>query len=229
MNDDKLRTAYNMHVEGNAPSNRSGCPSPEQLQRLAESGQGGDSNNLKLLNHVFSCAYCRADFALLRAVETSVQSSAESEQAQRQATQKRNGWFSSPRIAIAASLLLAIGIGGEFWLRAQARASALRGAPIDTSDVVIVAPSANTAISPDAPFVWRKVAGAATYEVQLLDTNGVVIATHITSDTVFTPATEDRARIAALTKLDWFVSARRSDGNERRSAIARVSVNVRGP
>jgi hypothetical protein len=230
MSDDKLRAAYNTYVNHNAPRDRSGCPTPEQLQALAESGQGGSSTNLKMLDHVFSCAFCRADFALLRAVQTGVQtdvqSSSRTEQAAGTKTETRRRWFTGPRIAIAASLLFAIGIGSESLRRA--RSPELRGSPTDASDVVIVSPPANATTSPDAPFVWRKVAGAVSYELQLLDSAGGVITSQVTSDTVYTPNSDERARIAALSKLDWFVSARRSDGNERRSAITRVRVKATG-
>lgn len=226
MSDDKLRAAYNAYVHDNAPRDRSGCPTPEQLQTLAESGQGGNNTNLKMLDHVFGCAFCRADFALLRAVQTGVQSSNETEQASGTKTEPRRTWFTGPRIAIAASLLFAIGIGSESLRRA--RSSELRGTPTDASDVVIVSPSVNATISPDAAFVWRKVVGAVSYELQLLDTAGGVVTSQITSDTVYTPNSDERARIAALSKLDWFVAARRSDGNERRSAITRVQVKATG-
>ncbi|MEO7997366.1 MAG: hypothetical protein ABI852_07970 [Gemmatimonadaceae bacterium] len=221
MSDDKLRAAFNTHVANNAPSDRSACPSPEQLQTLAESGQGSNSTNLKMLDHVFGCAYCRADFALLRAVHTGVQSA---QQADGYSTRKPSlvGRFSAPRIAIAATLLLAIGIGGESFRRS--RAAVVRGDGGDTTDVVVVSPAAASVIAPDAAFVWHKVAGAVTYEVQLLDTTGVVIASHISADTVFNSSADARARIAAVPALDWFVSARRDDGNERRSAMIRVQV-----
>lgn len=220
MSDDKFRTAFNTDVTNNAPGNRLACPSPEQLQSLAASGQGGNSTNLKMLDHVFGCAYCRADFALLRAVHVGVQL-AESESVRQ--TPNRN-WFTGPGLAIAATLLFAIGIGGEVFRRS--RASELRGANTDASDVAVVSPASASTIAPDVAFVWHKVAGAATYEIQVLDTAGVVIASHITADTVFTSSAEERGRIAAVLAFDWFVSAKRSDGNERRSAIARVHVNA---
>ena len=137
-------------------------------------------------------------------------------------------WFTGRRLAIAAALVVAIGIGGNSVRRANdvTRDNVLRNAPGDASDVVTVSPLVNGQFAADAQFVWRKVSGAVTYEIQLLDTTGVVIATHVTADTVFTPAADDRAKLATVKLFDWFVSARRSDGNERRSSIARVRVDA---
>ena len=225
MSDDQLRAIYNARVAGDAPPDRVNCPTPEQLQRLAGSENGGSAQNLTLLDHVFGCAYCRPEFALLRSVQTA----SEAHDGVGAARVKANTrWFTGPRLAIAAALVVAIGIGGNSVRRANdvTRDNVLRDAPGDASDVVTVSPLVNDQFAADAQFVWRKVSGAVTYEIQLLDTAGVVIATHITADTVFTPAADDRAKLATVTLFDWFVAARRSDGNERRSSIARVHVGT---
>ena len=122
--------------------------------------------------------------------------------------------------------MVAIGIGGNTVRRANdvTRDNVLRNAPGDASDVLAVSPLVNDAFAADAQFVWRKVSGAVTYEIQLLDTTGLVIATHVTADTAFSPAPGDRAKLATAGVFDWFVAARRSDGNERQSAIMRVRV-----
>lgn len=221
MSDDKLRAIYNARVTASAPADRTNCPTPEQLQLLTESGKGGSASNIALLDHVFGCAYCRPEFALLRAVQFE---SEDADTSQRARTKARNRWLTGPRLALAAGVLVAIAIGGESLRRMSGDApqDVLRSAPGDASDVVLVAPARDAVLSVDAPFVWRKVTGAVTYEVQLLDTTGVVIATHVTSDTVFSPAADDRAKLASAKVFDWYVSARRADGNERRSSIARA-------
>jgi len=225
MSDDQLRASYNARVARDAPADRATCPSPEQLQRLAESGKGSVAPNLTLLDHVFGCSYCRPEFALLRSVQTASEASDSGSAARTKAATR---WFTAPRLAIAAAVLVAIGIGSNSLRRPHddTPANVLRNAPGDASDVVTVSPLVNELFAVDAPFVWRKVSGAVTYEIQLLDTAGVVIATHVTADTVFSPAADDRAKLAAAKTFDWFVAARRSDGNERRSNIARVRVGI---
>ena len=225
MSDDQLRAIYKVRVASDAPADRANCPSPEQLQRLAESGKGGSAPNLTLLDHVFGCAHCRHEFALLRSVQTA---SASADRVSAARANAATRWFTAPRLAIAAALLVAIGIGGNSLRRPHddTPANVLRSAPGDASDVVTVSPLVNQAFAANAQFVWRSVSGAVTYEIQLLDTTGVVIATGVTADTVFSPAADDRAKLATAKVFDWFVAARRSDGNERRSNIARVRVGT---
>ncbi|MEO7360424.1 MAG: hypothetical protein ABI120_08840 [Gemmatimonadaceae bacterium] len=225
MSDDQLQARYNAQVARNAPTDRAACPSPEQLERLADGGNGHGASNLTLLDHVFGCAYCRPEFALLRSVQTTAESADRGSAARTKAATR---WFTAPRLAVAAVVLVAIGIGGNALRhpRDDMRANVLRNAPGAASDVVTVSPLVNDLFAVDAQFVWRKVSGAVTYEIQLLDTTGVVIMTHVTADTVFSPAAEDRAKLAAAKIFDWFVAARRSDGNERQSNIARVRVRT---
>ncbi|MEP6834276.1 MAG: hypothetical protein ABJB74_12845 [Gemmatimonas sp.] len=225
MSDDRLRAIYNARVASTAPGNRADCPSPDELQRLAQSGAGGSTTNLKLLDHVFGCAYCRAEFALLCAVQTATETGEGVLPARAKASAR---WFTGPRLAIAAALLVAIGIGGAALRRSSSNdsSSAVRGSTEDASDVVIVAPAKNAKFTLDAQFVWRRVAGAVTYEIQLLDTAGVVLGTHVTADTTFVPGADERATLSAAKQFDWFVVARRADGNERRSAVLRATVSV---
>lgn len=218
MNDDKLRALYGARVAASVPADRSCCPSPEQLQRLAESGNGGNSANLAMLDHVFGCAYCRPEFALLRTVQAESEAVGGATTAR---TKAANRWLTGPRLAIAAGLLIALGIGGESLRRMRAGESSdvVRNAAVDANEIALVAPLSNTA---GAKFVWHKMAGAITYEVQVLDTNGSVLATRVTSDTVYSPSASEREQFELAGMVDWFVVAKRSDGNERRSSIARV-------
>ena len=225
MSDDELRAIYNARVASSAPADRVNCPSPEQLQLLVERETDSSAPNLTLLDHVFGCVNCRPEFSLLRSVHTA---SVTADGVSAARTKVAPRWFTAPRLLIAAALLVAIGIGGNALRRPHddTPANVMRNSPSDASDVTTVSPLVNDAFAADAPFVWRKVSGAVTYEVQLLDTTGVVIATYITADTVFSPAADDRAKLATARVFDWFVAARRSDGNERRSNIARVRVGT---
>ena len=218
MSDDKLRAIYNARVAGTAPANRADCPTPEQLQLLSERANGDSASNLAMLDHVFGCAYCRAEFAILRTVQSEPDAAKASSAAQSKAASR---WLTGPRIAIAAGLLLAVGIAGESLRRMRLNDSSdvVRNAGGDASDVVLVAPLANAA---GAQFVWRRVTEAVTYEVQVLDTVGGVLATHVTSDTVYTPSDAERAKLELAGRIDWYVAARRADGNERRSNIVRA-------
>lgn len=217
MSDDKLRAIYNARVVNDAPENRVNCPSPEQLQLLAENGKGGDAEALALLDHVFGCALCRAEFALLRTVNAASKTGEGSSPAETKAASR---WFSPSRFAIAATLVIAAAIGSAT-LRRSGSTDTVRSTGADANDIVLVAPLPDVA---GAQFIWRKMTGAVTYELQVLDTTGSVLAGEITSDTVFKPTPDQRARLESAGTIDWFVAAKRSDGNERRSSVARVRI-----
>lgn len=222
MIDERLRSIYAARVASTAPANRSNCPTPEQLAEIARGARGDGSARLALLDHVFACAECRPEFELLRAVESSADEEPVVSVARANAARV---WFTGPRIAAAAALLVAVGIGG-YSLRGaldSVEANTVRGGAADSSDVVVVSPTPATA---SAQFVWRKVPGAVTYEVQVLDTTGSVLLSSVGSDTVYMPTEAERLRLQAAGTVDWFVAAKRADGNERRSSIARVLLIV---
>ena len=95
MDDQELRAAYESVLAGTDTGSRETCPSPEDLEALVFT-VGGEDERLALLDHVMSCAACRRDFDLLRAMK-----SAE--------PQERR--FSLRPILMAASVIVALGVG----------------------------------------------------------------------------------------------------------------------
>ncbi len=212
MSDPSLRAAYQSAVEKNAPTNRDGCPGAEALSALAASTHVGDhAAESAMLEHVLACARCRPEFGLLRVANV--------------ATQGDSRWARTPftmqQVGLAAALLLAVGIGGEAWRQSQQAET--RATPLDAADVVLVSPLAGQV--PPGRFVWRAVRGAAAYQWEVLDSAGTAVLQGTTSDTTVQLSPTDSATVARLSLFDWMVTARRSDGNERRSALVRV----RGP
>lgn len=216
MTDPSLRAAYRVAVENTSPPNRAGCPSADELCVLAASTRVGDnSTDTALLEHVLSCAHCRPEFELLRATNM----------AARGETHRTRSRFTVQQIALAATLLMAVGIGGAAWRRSQT--SQTRATPVNDSDVVLVSPSSGNAQPLTARFVWRAVNGAVAYHWEVLDSAGAAIVQATTADTTSQLSATDSVRLAALPFFDWMVTARRSDGNERRSALTRVQVSER--
>ncbi|MEP6764791.1 MAG: hypothetical protein ABJB66_10795 [Gemmatimonadaceae bacterium] len=216
MSDEKLKSAYNAYVSASAPADCSACPSPEKLEALAAGNDAaGDSTSMALFDHVFSCAYCREDFALLRSVQSATNSTAN----------RRSKLHTFTGVAAAAVLLLAIGFGTNKLLRSPD--VIVRGAPDGASDVILISPVATVNFADVGKFSWQGVAGASSYELEVLDTNGVVVLTRVTANTSLPLPTDDAARVASLPSFDWFVTARRADGNERRSAITRVRLSAK--
>lgn len=237
MSDEKLKAIYNARVAANAPSSRAGCPSPEALERVAAGPKEGAEPDLAVLDHAFACAHCRAEVALLRSVQSEIASSELSERdntvplliaregrAAKAAARRKADlrWFAGPRLAAAAAILIAVAVVTQT-ARNRAADNVVRDAG-DSGDVSVVSPTANGELAIDGAFVWRSAGSGVTYELQLLDTAGAAIASQVTSDTIYTPDAVTRERLNSAGVVDWFVSARRSDGNERRSPVVRVRV-----
>lgn len=215
MSDEKLRAAYQSQVRSNVPLNRAGCPTADELNALATARQVGDNAvQMAQLDHVLSCAACRPEFELLRATHAA---------ARDEPTQSAR-FFTPRRIGLAAMLLVAVGIGGEVLRRSQNATtdSETRAAPADASELVLVAPLSGDGQQFTGHFMWRATVGAAAYQLEILDSSGTALAQMTTADTTARLTAEDSARVAAVPAFDWMVTARRSDGNERRSALTRI-------
>lgn len=216
MSDESLRAAYQARVAHSTPADRSGCPSPEALNGLAGANRSGDDRaQLAVLEHVMSCAACRPEYEVLRSVHRA--------ELTEKPLAKSNRAFRL--VSIAAALVLAAGIGGEAWRRSRdvtVRDAGVDNAGVDNADVVLVTPAANSPRPINGRFVWRSVAGTSAYQLEILDSTGTLIAQQTSADTTIQLSPPDSARVAALPVFDWMVVARRTDGNERRSALTRV-------
>jgi hypothetical protein len=72
------------------------------------------------------------------------------------------------------------------------------------------------------------VPNASAYTIELLDTASAVLVSRITPDTTISLSDDELARVKAASTFDWMVTARRGDGNERRSTLTRVRL-ANGP
>ena len=68
MSDDRLRDLYAIAVSGQSAGAAGEHPAPEVIAALVRR-EGPEEGRLATLDHVMSCADCRRDFDLLRAVE----------------------------------------------------------------------------------------------------------------------------------------------------------------
>src|SRR5215208_1442587 len=99
MSDTRLQELY-----ARALDRRSGganCVTPEELLALVRS-DGREEQRLRVLDHVMSCAECRREFELLRALTKAGESSAGR-------FQDRVQWKRLAPLAVAASLLIVVG------------------------------------------------------------------------------------------------------------------------
>ena len=180
---------------------RDGCVSLEALLAVVEK-RGTENERLRAINHAMACAECAEELELLRATRVV-----------RDRARVPNIAF-----ALAASVLLAAGLGYYTLGRRQAERpndDLTRGT---AGEVHLVSPSANaTAID---TLVWHAVTGATSYRLELRSDDGQLLTRGTTTDTTF--AVPDGARVTRRSVVYWTVSARLTDGTEVRSAAQRV-------
>ena len=139
---------------------RAGCPSPDELQRLADRSLG-ETDRLRLFDHVMACADCHREYAMLDAVE---------------AGKPRRA---APRLfALAATLLLAVGVS-LLWRATRPGGEVVRG---DEFTVQLLAP--DPGVVPANPrFAWRGGSVGSTYRFEILQEGGVPLYGVLTTDT----------------------------------------------
>ncbi|MBK6842761.1 MAG: hypothetical protein IPK33_06130 [Gemmatimonadetes bacterium] len=186
---ERLQALYQRAMASGTTS-RGEHATPEALLAVVER-RGSDDDRLLTMDHVMGCASCREGFDLLRAVHD-----AEPQRAR----PARPAWTS---MALAASLLLAVGISAVRWRTASGpdvetmRGSVALPTAIAPTDVV-PADSART-------FVWHAVAGALRYDLELLRADGGLLHSAATSDTTY--ALPMTVALGAGTQYQWLVSA----------------------
>jgi hypothetical protein len=128
-------------------------------------------------------------------------------------------WRRYATFALAASLLLAVGVGVMRRVGVPGNGDVTRG----ESAVTLLAPP--TDVRSDAGaigFVWRPVAGAVRYELEVVDSAGGVTFSATTADTTATLA--DTRRLTPGTAYRWWVRALDAAGAQRASDMRRLRV-----
>lgn len=173
MTDEELRAAYASAIESPRSPDRDRCPTPDALIALVRR-QGAEAARLKTLDHTMSCPACLREFELLRAIDAG-------ERREAGANRAPARWQRPVVLALAASLLLAVGLGpGRDWL-GDRTGETMRG---DADEIGVHRPAAGAEVSRDSlDFAWRPVPGATRYTVELLSPDGAVRLSGTTTDT----------------------------------------------
>jgi hypothetical protein len=174
MSDTRLQELY-IQALARRGSRASACVTPDDILALV-SRKGSEARRLETLDHVMGCAACHREFELLRAIKA-----ADPEVAQRRAGVKSVGQRFLP-LALAASVLLAVGVGLAVWERSGAGDTTRGGG----SSLQLLSPA--TEVSPGQPltFVWQPLSGAARYRIEVLDQSDSVLFSQLTPDTTAT-------------------------------------------
>ena len=203
MTDEQLRAAYARAMASPRSAERTACPSPDALIALVQR-DGPEAARLETLDHAMACAACQREFELLRAIDAA-------ERRDTGTTRSFARWQRPLALALAASLVLAIGLGpGRTWL-ADRQPDTMRG---DPAGIDVVRPEAAVTVPRDSlDFVWRPVSGASRYTVELLTLAGAVRLSATTTDTTLILR---GARDVDPGEYRWWVRAA-LPGGERRS------------
>jgi len=205
MNEQDLVRLYAQGANRSSAS-RTGCPAPETLLAAVEQS-GSEEERLRTINHAMTCAECGEELELLRSSRIVRERS-------------RLPRFS---FAIAASLVVAVGLGYYALMRGQASTGArdlMRGA----SDVELVSPTNDETVALRV-LTWRAVPSARDYTVEIRREDGSVVARSVSKDTVF--SVSDSIAAATTGTIYWGVTATLPDGTERRSATRRLRTPTR--
>lgn len=201
VNETRLRELYAGRLEARRPVTRAACPSPEALQALARR-EGAEADRLGVLDHAMSCADCRAELDLLRSIETAGRELAVT------GRPARRSWFMPA--ALAASLLLAVGLG-RLALAPRPEENVVRSGS-GASTVALLTPALEANVGEPLRFSWRAVPGATRYRLEVLSPAGEVAMEAETTDTVVAP---DPARALPAGEYQWWVSALGAPGMPR--------------
>jgi len=208
VSDQRLRNLYAAALAAGQVPNPGAHPSPEALAALARR-EGSEPDRLATLDHVMSCADCRRDFDLLRAIE----GAGESGTAGRAGARR---WFIPA--ALAASLLLAVGVGRSLL---PSNGDTTRG---DGDAVTLIHPGPEAVAGDSLAFAWHPVPGARRYELELLDAAGAVAASAATGDTT---AALTASRALPAGDYRWWVRATTSDARTLRSSLRPLRLTAR--
>jgi hypothetical protein len=181
----RLQELYRGAMSSRAPG---ACVSPEDLLALLRR-EGAEDRRLVLLDHVMGCQACHREFELLRAIEAAGTTARGS-----------SSVFNISRrlapLALAASLLLAVGVG--LLLRNRGEDNPTRGG---AGELVVLAPPPEVAADRPVTFAWRPVRGAQSYRLEILDSTGTAVS-QLTRDTTLTlPA----GQLQPGSSYQWYV------------------------
>jgi hypothetical protein len=190
---------------------RSAHATPEALLALIER-DGTEEDRLATMDHVMSCAECHRDYQWLNGVsDAALQADGRSS-----AATARRWWTRPAPLALAASMVLAL--GGAFLLMR-------RGPDLErghTGAIDVIAPTANAPAAAGHPllFVWRPLSGASRYILEVQRADGSVAFSDSTADTIF--SITDPARVLPESEYRWWVRETTDGAEPRSSAFQRL-------
>jgi hypothetical protein len=207
---ERLGQLYRRRVVARGAPDAATCVSPEAILAVVRR-EGSEDERLTTLEHVMSCSACHREYEWLSAVDR-----AAIESGGVPAGAVRGAWWRARPLALAASLLLAVGLG-LLVSRVLSKGPELeRGG---AGDIVLVSPPPDAAPAGPITFAWHALPEASGYVLEVQRPDGSVAFTDTTTDT--TATLTEPSRVLPEAEYRWWVREA-TDGAEPRASAFRA-------
>jgi hypothetical protein len=207
---ERLGQLYRRRVVARGAPDAASCVSPEAILAVIRR-EGSEDERLTTLEHVMSCSACHREYEWLSAVDR-----AAVESGGVPAAVARGVWWRARRLALAASLLLAVGLGLLIQRTISRGPELQRGG---AGDIVLLAPPGDATPAGPITFAWRPLSEASAYVLEIQRSDGSVAFTDTTTDTMATLA--EPGRVLPDAEYRWWVRET-TDGAEPRASAFRT-------
>jgi len=202
VSDEALRDVYARIMRKRDATGRVTAVSVEQMQAVLER-RGSEEDRVRTLDAIMRDQETRADFEILRAAY--------------EAAPKHPSRTALP-YAFAAALVLFV--GAQVWRQTRTPPpDALRGSG---AAVAVVAPGPSAPAGVPLHFTWHRVADATAYAIQIVDADGGVAYSAVTTDTAV--VLPDNVRLREDRAYRWWVEANRPTGGPVKSLVQPLRV-----
>ena len=204
---ERLQKLYAGRVTGR-PGNEPHA-SPDAILAVV-TRDGSEEERLATLEHVMACAECHREYQWLTAVN---EAGLEAEGSA--AAAPRRPWWRGAPMAMAASLLVAVGAAVVLSGVLRTGDDRERGA---SGDIVLAGPGERVSGNGPITFAWHAVPGVSRYVLEVQRADGSVALADTTADTAATVI--DTSRLRPDSVYRWWVREA-TDGSEPRSSAFR--------
>jgi len=211
---ERLRKLYGGRVAGRTGSEPHA--SPDAILALV-TREGSEEERLATLEHVMACAECHREYQWLTAVN---EAGLEAEGSV--ASTSRRVWWRGAPMAMAASLLVAIGAGVVLSGVLRSGDDRERGVP---GDIGLVGPGDRVSAGGPITFAWHAVPGVSRYVLEVQRADGSVAIADTTADTSATVT--DLARLSPDSVYRWWVREATNGEAPRSSAFRELRLTGR--
>jgi hypothetical protein len=204
---ERLQKLYGGRVAGRTGSEPHA--SPEAILAVV-TREGSEEERLATLEHVMACAECHREYQWLTAVnEAGLEAEGSAVAAPRRA------WWRGAPMAMAASLLVAVGAGVVLSGVLRSGDDRERGT---SGDIALVGPGNHVSVNGPITFAWHAAPGVSRYVLEVQRADGSVAIADTTADT--SAAVTDLSRLRPDSVYRWWVREA-TNGEEPRSSAFR--------